>query len=187
MCDEMRHENRKAFNNQQVRSGMHLVPELGGNMRSKAAGFALIETLIVVALVAVLAGISAAVVAGVLGRYNLTSAAQQVASTVRSARFQAVGRNARIRIVFNQAAGTYERETWNSVAAAWEDVTLAGSDGTETRTLPDGVNFAVGVPANVEFGTDGRATAGAVIVVTNDDGTDDRTLTIATSGRVTLQ
>jgi type II secretion system protein H len=164
---------------------MHLVPELRGNMRSKAAGFTLIETLIVVALVAVMAGISAPVVAGGLARYNLTSAAQQVASTVRSARFQAVGRNARLRIVFTAATGQYSREVWDG--AAWQAVTLAGNAAADVRTLPTGISFGAGVPANIVFETDGRTAQPTVITITNGDAAANRTITIGTSGRVTLQ
>lgn len=156
-------------------------------MRSTAAGFTLIEALIVVALVSVLAGVAAPLIAGGMARYNLTSAAQQVASTIRSARFQAVGRNARLRIVFNAAARQYSREVWDPVDAAWEAVTLAGNAGAEVGTLQNGISFAAGVPANIVFETDGRTAAPTVITITNGDAADDRTITIGTSGRVTLQ
>ena len=163
---------------------MYLVPALSRTMRSTIAGFTLIETLVVVALVAVVAGISAPVVAGGMARYNLTSAAQQVASTIRSARFQAVGRNARIQIVFNAGSRQYSRQVWDG--AAWQAVTLAGNAGADVATLPAGISFGAGLPANVEFGTDGRATAAAVVTVTDGNGSN-RTITLATSGRVTLQ
>jgi len=166
---------------------MYLVLELSRAMRTTAAGFTLIEIMIVVALVAVMAGISTPVVAGAMARYNVTSAAQQVASTIRSARFQAVGRNARLRIVFTSSTRQYSRQVWDPVDAAWEGVTQAGNAGTDAATLPVGVSFATGVPANLEFGTDGRPTAAATITVTKGDSTANRTISVATSGRVTVQ
>ena len=57
-------------------------------------GFTLVEILIVVMLVAVMAAATIPTVADAIQRYSLTSAGQQVVSTIRSARQQAVGQNA---------------------------------------------------------------------------------------------
>jgi len=161
---------------------MYLVLEPSRYMRSTTAGFTLIETLIVVALIAILAGVSAPVVAGGMARYNLTTAGQQVASTIRSARFQAVGRNTDVRVVFNAGAGTYEKEAWNPVTMVWDDIDAIG-------TLPSGVSFGAGVPANIEFESDGRLPAGAVAtaIAVTDEYEQTRTITVQPNGRIQLQ
>ena len=161
---------------------MHLVVKPFRNMRSTSAGFTLIETLIVVALVAVVAGISAPIVAGGMARYSLTTTGQQIASTIRSARFQAVGRNTDVRVVFDADAGSFEKEAWDSDTMTWVGIDSA-------LTLPSGVSFADDVPANVAFESDGRLPAGAVATAIGvvDDYGETRTITVQPNGRIQLQ
>jgi prepilin-type N-terminal cleavage/methylation domain-containing protein len=144
-------------------------------MRSTTAGFTLIETLIVVALVAILAGVSAPVVAGGMARYNLTTAGQQVASTIRAARFQAVGRNIALKVRLNfPAAGQY-RIVQDADDAPAGDV----------QTLPTGITFSA--PVDVRVSPAGRFLADAPFRITNGTVATDRVITVARSGRVTLQ
>jgi prepilin-type N-terminal cleavage/methylation domain-containing protein len=144
-------------------------------MRSKAAGFTLIELLIVVAMVAIAAGATAPVVAGAMTRYNITTAGQHVGSTIRAARFQAVGRNVALKVRLNfPAAGQYQIVQDADNAAVGE-----------VQTLPSGITFSA--PVDVRVGTDGRFMANANVRVTNGEAAYDRTITVTTSGRVTLQ
>ena len=72
-------------------------------------GFTLIELLLVVGLIAVLAATTAPSIAGGMRRFTLTSASQQVASTIRTARYQAVGRNTTVRVRFDYpGSGQYQ-------------------------------------------------------------------------------
>ncbi|MBI3046961.1 MAG: GspH/FimT family pseudopilin [Acidobacteria bacterium] len=146
----------------------------------RAAGFTLIELLIVVALVAILGAVTVPQVAEGLERYAVISAGQQVASTIRAARFQAVGKNTQLRVRFNYpAAGQYQ------VVLHSNGTTAMG----EVQQLPGGVSFQAGF-ADVAFDTNGRRPTGALastIVVTNGNAADDRTVTVSTSGRVQLQ
>ena len=142
-------------------------------------GFTLVEVLIVVMLVAVIAGATIPAVADAIQRYSLTSAGQQVVSTIRSARQQAVGQNATRRVRFNfPAAGQYQ--VLDSVDGAIGDV----------QFLPTGTDFGA-VSGDIEITTSGRVTDLAgnptteTIVVSNDDG-QTRTITVSASGRVQL-
>jgi prepilin-type N-terminal cleavage/methylation domain-containing protein len=161
---------------------MHLVVEPFRNMRSTSAGFTLIEMLVVVAMVAVVAGASAPIIGGGMARYSLTTTGQQIASTIRSARFQAVGRNTSVRVVFDADAGTFEKEAWDPDTMSWVDIDTA-------LTLPSGVSFADGIPANLEFESDGRLPAGAVATAIGivDDYAETRTITVQPNGRIQLQ
>ena len=154
---------------------MYLVLEPSGFMRSTTAGFTLIETLIVVALVAILAGVAAPVVAGGMARYNLTTAGQQVASTIRAARFQAVGRNVALKVRLNfPAAGQYR------IVRDADDAAVG-----EVQILPAGITFSA--PVDVRVTTAGRFVANATFRITNGTAATDRIITVATSGRVLLQ
>ena len=78
---------------------MLLVVE-GPMNRARAAGFSLIELLIVVGFVSVLAAMSGPPIQAGMARYALLSASQGVAGTIRTARFQAVARNQILRVRF---------------------------------------------------------------------------------------
>src|SRR3990167_7595899 len=90
-----------------VVAGMHLVSLPVRTMR-QSAGFTLIEILLVVAVVSVMAAMTVPTVAGAMDRYYILSAGQQVASTIRAARFQAVSRNQSLEVVLDLDAGEYQ-------------------------------------------------------------------------------
>jgi len=149
-------------------------------IRTRTDGFSLIELMIVVGLIAVLGGIAVPQVVAGMRVYSLISASQEVVSTIRAARAQAVGRNITLRVRFNfPAAGQYQ--IWDPIAGA----AIGG-----VKFLPNGAAFA-GVSDTVVINTSGRVTglagpAPVTIVVTNGDATQDRTITVSASGRVQL-
>ena len=148
-------------------------------IRTRADGFSLIELMIVAGLIAVLAGVAAPSIAAGMRRYSLITASQQVVSTIRAARFQAVGRNVTLRVRFNHpASGQYQ--VLDAADAA---------DGA-VQFLPDGASFGA-VSGDLKITTSGRVTplegdpTTATIVVSNDDN-QSRTITVSASGRVQL-
>jgi len=171
----MQQGQAKTLKIQEVTAGMHLVPHPDRDMR-QTAGFTLIEILIVVGLVAVMAAVTVPTVAGAMDRYYINSAGQQVASTIRTARFQAVARNQNLEVRFDVAPGQYR---------VFEDggVTAVG----EVQRLPTRVSFGDGSAAVVDLQPDGRVPTVATITVTNGNAADDRTITVSISGRVQLQ
>ena len=142
----------------------------------RAAGFTLIETLIVVALAAVMAAISVPQVVAGMERYYINSAGQQVVSTIRAARLQAVTRNEILEVQFDLDTGEYQ---------VFEDGGVTAVGGVQR--LPTDISFAAGSAAMVEINTNGRVTTAANITVTNGNAEEDRTITVTTSGRVQLQ
>ena len=147
--------------------------------RTGADGFTLIEILIVVGLIMIVAGAAVPTLADAIQRYSLITASQQVVSTIRGARHQAVGQNRILRVRFDfPAAGQYQ--VLDAADAAVGDV----------QFLPTGALFGA-VSGDIQIITSGRVTDLAgnatteTIVVSNDDG-ETRTITVSASGRVQL-
>lgn len=139
------------------------------------AGFTIIETLLVVALISVLAGMTAPAVSAGMERYEVISASQQVAGTIRSARYQAVGKNMILKVRFDfPEAGQFQ-----IVDADDDAVGLI-------QYLDDDIQF--GDFTDLEFSTSGRLTSGvaASIVVTNGNDAHDRTVVVSKTGQVEL-
>lgn len=148
-------------------------------IRTRANGFSLIELMIVAGLIAVLASMAAPSIAAGMRRYSLITASQEVVSTIRLARHQAVGRNAILRVRFDYpAVGQYQVLDAADVAVG------------DVKFLPEGANFGA-VSGDIQITTSGRVTDLAgnptteTIVVSNVDG-QSRTITVSASGRVQL-
>ena len=142
----------------------------------RTAGFTLIEALIVMALVSVLAGATAPTVAAGLERYEIISAGQQIVSTIRTARLQAVSKNMILRVRFD-----FPEDGQYQIVDADDDAI------GQVHTLDDDISF--GDFADVEFTTSGRLNdvAPVSVAVTNGHAEFDRTITISTSGQVRLE
>jgi type II secretory pathway pseudopilin PulG len=184
--------------------------------RSSAAGFSLVDVMIVAGLVAVLTAMSAPVISAGMERYALISASQQVANTVRAARLQSVAKNRTLRVRFNcPAAGQYrivevvgdpvidnaanrcDENVYPFPATDTDPATLPNLDGAVQR-LPFGATFA-GLD-DLEINTLGRVTplggcpacmglagtAPGAIGVSNGHAEQDRTITVSRSGRVNV-
>ena len=137
-------------------------------------GFSLVEIMIVVALVATMAAMTVPSVQGAIARYDLLTSGQQVVSTIRAARIQAVSRNQILKVRFDfPAAGQYQ--VVDAVDAA---VGLP-------QTL--GAQITFGAFTDVQFTTAGRLAAPVVITVTNGTAAQDRTINVSASGQVRLQ
>jgi prepilin-type N-terminal cleavage/methylation domain-containing protein len=139
------------------------------------AGFTLIETLMVVAIIGILAGFTAPAVSAGMDRYELISASQQIAGTIRSARYQAVGKNMILKVRFDYPeAGQFQ------IVDA--DDTAMGS----VQYLDDDIEF--GDFTDLEFSTSGRLTSGvaATIVITNGDADQNRAVVVSKNGQVEL-
>ena len=139
------------------------------------AGFTIIETLLVVALISVLAGMTAPVVSAGMQRYEVISASQQVAGTIRSARYQAVGKNMILKVRFDfPEAGQFQVVDADDAAIGL------------VQYLDDDIQF--GDFTDLEFSTSGRLTSGvaATIVITNGDAGQNRTVVVSKNGQVEL-
>jgi type IV fimbrial biogenesis protein FimT len=137
-------------------------------------GFSLIELMIVVGLVAVLGAMTIPVMAGAIKQYELITSGQQVVSTIRAARLQAVSKNMVLKVRFDfPADGQYQVVDAADVAVG--NVQILGDDITF-----DGFT-------DVQFTTAGRIAAPITITVTNGTPDQDKTISVSASGQVRLQ
>jgi Tfp pilus assembly protein FimT len=147
--------------------------------RSREDGFTLLELLLVTGLMLVIGAATVPTIAQGMKRFALTSASQQVASTVRAARYQAVGRNTTLRVRFDYPSdGQYQ---------ILDDM---DAEVGPVKFLPQGASFD-SISGDIRINSSGRVTALAgslpvAIVVANTDG-DTRTISISGGGRVELQ
>ena len=179
-------------------------------MRTRSAeGFSLVELMVVVGLISLMAGIAIPEINAGMRRYAVTSASQQIASAVRTARFQAVSQNRSLRVRFNcPAAGQFRivevtgtaadtaANRCDAAAYAFPDTDAATRPNLDgpVQVLPGGVSITSALDLQVD--TTGRitpltgcpscalGTAPASIVVGNSYGS--RTLSVSGSGQVVL-
>lgn len=70
-------------------------------MRKHEAGFSVVEVVVVAAVTMITVGLAAPSITGAIETYQFNSDVQNVAATIRSARFTAVASNVRMRVRFN--------------------------------------------------------------------------------------
>jgi prepilin-type N-terminal cleavage/methylation domain-containing protein len=173
------------------------------------AGFTLVELMVVVGLVGVMAGIAIPEITAGMRRYAVTSASQQIASAIRTARFQAVSQNRTMRVRFNcPAAGQFRivevtggaadtaANRCDTSAYAYPDTdasTRPNLDGP-VQELPRGTQ--VTSASDLQIDTSGRIVpltgcpscaagpAPSSVVVGSDYGS--RTITVSGSGQIVL-
>ena len=137
-------------------------------------GFSLVEIMIVVALVATLAAMTVPSVQGAVQQYALLTSGQQVVSTIRAARLQAVSKNRVLKVRFDfPAAGQYQVVDAVDAAVGFP------------QALEGQITF--GAFTDVQFTTAGRLAAPVTITVTNGTAAQDRIINVSASGQVRLQ
>ena len=70
-------------------------------MRKHEAGFSIVEVVVVAAVTMITVGLAAPSITGAIETYQFNSDVQNVAATIRSARFKAVASNVSMRVRFN--------------------------------------------------------------------------------------
>lgn len=173
-----------------------------------AGGFTLTELLIAVAVMTVTAAIAIPAIETGMRRYALNNAAQQIASTIRSARYTAVSKNKKVRVRFNCPdtdqyrvvevvnSNTVDQATdrCSNTSYPYPDAvpgTAPDVDGP-ILLLPTGTEMAV--VEDLEIDTDGRVTAqtgcptcapaGGTVAIAIENGFESQTINVSNQGQV---
>ena len=179
------------------------------NKNTGNAGFTLIEILLIVGLTSVLASIAIPEITAGMRRYDVTTASQQIASAVRTARFQAISQNRTLRVRFNcpavgqfrivEVVGSAIDSAGNRCDPAvyrYPDTDAANRPNLDgpLQVLPRGTAFTA--PDDLQIDTSGRitpltgcptcATAAPPASVVVGNSYANRTISISGSGQVTL-
>jgi prepilin-type N-terminal cleavage/methylation domain-containing protein len=133
--------------------------------RRAARGFSMIETLIVLALIGVLATMGFTMLLAARPHVQLERGEVAVVSYLNDARGLAVSEEARVRVIFDAGSATMETDMLPPGAVSW---VTARPD----RVLPEGVEFGtITFAANtVEFTTRGSLVAGGTVALESSTG-----------------
>lgn len=146
-------------------------------------GFSLIELMVVVAVVAILAGIAYPAFTRIINANRLTSQADELTTSLQFARNEAIRRNARVSVCGSANGAT--------CGGAWANVlTVVEADGTVLRSMgvkaPLQVSSAAG---RITYRADGLAvtavnTAITVCMPTTQPAENQRVITLASVARI---
>jgi prepilin-type N-terminal cleavage/methylation domain-containing protein len=106
--------------------------------QKREAGFTLIESIIVVAVIGILVLISAPALLQMLNRYKLTGTARELAALMQAARMEAIKLNASAQVYYDSTSNTF-----NAYVDLDRDDSLSAPDRVLTSKVP--------VPAKVTF------------------------------------
>ena len=176
----------------------------------QAAGFSLVEIMMVVAMISIAAAAATPSIAAAMRIYTINSATESVASTVRSARYSAVTANRPVRVRFNcPSAGRFrvvelvgtaiDNDTNRCQLTNYPypdpDASAAPNVDGPVVVLPAGTVF--NSAQDLEISAAGRVTplSGCPTCVlgappstlTIGNGNDIRTITVSASGQVQVQ
>ena len=155
-----------------------MVPE--GLRRIGTAGFTLIELTVVIAIVAVVVGVSIPFFSSFHQASRLRAAADEMATVLNAARYQALKQNTSVCVAVSGQRVQYR------VGGCSGGVWLGpGTNGAGFIALQNTVPIT-GATADVVFTNLGAAAVGGTYTLRNPDDGRTLTVTVAGSGRITI-
>ncbi len=148
----------------------------------KQGGFSLIEMLVVLVIIAILAGVAIPVYIGMKPSIRLSGATRQIMGDLMWARMQSISQNNNFRIIYSN---NYQYKILDDDN---NDGTSTTGESIITKDIRDeyyDVIYSSSNPDDLIFYPRGNATNLTTITITNSSGT--KTVTIAMTGRVKIE
>lgn len=162
----------------------------GQPCRMGEMGFSLLELIVVLAILGLIAAIGTPNVVSWLTRLRSRAVADEVVSTLQSARLQAIARNTRLQVCLHRNATPHDFFTLHRLHALQPGcpeppATSSPAYAAFRRTMTGlpGVRITETTRRSFVFGPRGTATAGSFILETIADG-QQRKIIVAPNGRV---
>ena len=153
--------------------------------KMKNSGFTLMELMIVIAIIAILAGVAIPNFIGFLPRQRLAAGAQDVLQGLQKSRSKAIMTNRPVVVNFNAAADSFTAFVDENADGALDAGELTIAD----RTMPAGIDLTtnlVGAVTAVTFDNQGIPTTSGTMTVQNSKG-DDQDIRLYLSGHSVLE
>ena len=147
----------------------------------KHEGFSLIEMLIVLFILAILAGVTIPIYIGMKPSMRLSGATRQIMGDLMCARMQSISQNNKFKIFF-----LADNHRYTLLDDDTGDGTIDSGDLTVTKDIHDAYyDVTFSSTAAPIFHPRGNASPTATVTLTNSSGT--KTIAIAMTGRVKIQ
>ncbi|NQT10836.1 MAG: type II transport protein GspH [Desulfobacteraceae bacterium] len=146
----------------------------------KDSGFTLIELIVIIAIVAVFAGIAVPNFLSYMPKHRLNGAARQVMGDLMAARMKSVSLNCDVRVAF--VAGDAEYKIWTD---SNNNGTIDSGEEITKDIQSDYYDVTISTTKNIEFHSRGTANPYGIIVLTNSAGSKNVKAHI--TGRVMIE
>ena len=164
--------------------------DCGKPRRLGETGFSLLELIVVLAILGLVAAIGTPNVVSWLSRLRSRATADEVVSTLQSARLQAIARNTRLQVCLYRNATPHDFLTLRSTDPLQPDCPAAPATSSpdyaafrRIMTELPGIRITKTTRRSFVFGPRGTATAGSFTLETIADG-HQRKIIVAPNGRV---